>query len=271
MTITLSRSDVTTAIAVPDPIRSATAGYAWTPVTDGESGGAVFRLATLGRPTLYLKCGAGRVADDITAEFARLEWLAGRLPVPSVVHFVRSPGDAYLLTTAVPGKSADDYFVEHPGRRPEIVVALAGFLRVLHALPPAECPFNAGHELRMADARRNVDTGRVPTADFDEAHEGWTPAQVWDEMMALLPLTFGRVVTHGDFSLGNVLLEGGRVTGCIDVGRAGVADPYQDLAILWHNLGEFGPDLQRVFWRAYGVAEPDARKLRFHLCLDEFF
>ena len=90
-------------------------------------------------------------------------------------------------------------------------------------------------------------------------------------MHSLLPMSFDSVVTHGDFSVGNILLENGRVTGCIDVGRAGVADPYQDLAILWHNLEEFGSDLQVHLFRSYGIAEPDARKIQFHLCLDEFF
>jgi len=258
-------------VPVPDPVRSAIEGYAWTAATDGESGGAVFRLEAPDRPTLYLKCGTGRVADDITAEMVRLEWLAGRLPVPRVRHFVRSPGEAYLLTTAVPGQNAYAYLVEHPERTAETVAALARFLRTLHALPLADCPFHAGHELRLADARRNIAAGQVAADDFDEERAGWTPEQVWGEMVALLPLPFDRVVTHGDSSLDNVLLADGRVTGCIDVGRAGVADPYQDLAILWHNLEEFGSDAQRELWRVYGVAEPDERKVRFHLCLGEFF
>lgn len=161
--------------------------------------------------------------------------------------------------------------VEHPEQRTETVAALAGSLRLLHALPLADCPFHAGHELRLAEARRNVEAGRVDASDFDAAHEGWSTEQVWAEMTALLPLPFGRVVTHGDYSLGNVLLENGYVTGCIDVGRAGAADPYQDLAILWRDLEEFGGDCQRELLRAYGITEPDEPKLRFHLCLDEFF
>lgn len=240
-------------IPVPDGLRQAVEGYAWTPATDGESGGAVFRLDAPGRPALFLKYGTGAVAADISAEFARLDWLAGRLSAPAVRQFVRLPDAAHLLTTAV-------------------VAELAHFLRRLHALPLAECPFHGGHQLRLAAARRNIDAGRVATDDFDARHEGWTAERVWDKAVALLPLPFERVVTHGDFSVGNVLLDDqGRVTGCIDVGRLGAADPYQDLAILWDNLAEFGEAARRALWRAYGIAKPDEGRLEFHLCLDELF
>jgi aminoglycoside 3'-phosphotransferase-1 len=151
------------------------------------------------------------------------------------------------------------------------VAALARFLRDVHALPLADCPFHAGHVLRLAEARRNVEAGRVATDDFDEERAGWTADAVLTEARALVPPAVERVVTHGDFSLDNVLVADGRVTGCIDVGRLGAADPYQDVAILWHNLAEFGPELQAHWLRSYGIAAPDARKLRFHLCLDELF
>ncbi len=256
-------------IAFPDSVRSAVAEYAWTPATDGASGAVVYRLEAAGRPTLYLKHGAGRVSDDIAAEAARLDWLAGRLPVPRVRHFVRVPGQAYLLTEAVPGQNAYACLEEHPDRGTELVAELARFLRVVHALPLADCPFHAGHELQMADARRNVEAGRVNTEDFDEERQGWTPEEVWADMVSLLPLPSERVVTHGDFTLDNVLLVEGRVTGCIDVGRAGAADPYQDLAAMWNTLAEFGGELQRAFVRAYGIATPDPRRLHFHLCLGE--
>lgn len=257
------------ATSLPDPLASALDGYVWAPVLDGEAGAEVYRLAAPGRPALYLKCGDGRVADDITAEMVRLVWLAGRLAVPEVRHFVRLPGRAFLLTTALPGRMAYDCLVEQPERRTEIITAVGRFLRALHALPLADCPFHAGHALRLADARRNVAAGLVPLPDDEDA--GWRPEPVLARAEAMLPLPFERVVTHGDFSLGNVLVEDGQVTGCIDVGRLGAADSYQDLAILWDNLGEFGGEAQRALFEAYGVAAPDERKLEFHLCLDELF
>jgi aminoglycoside phosphotransferase (APT) family kinase protein len=41
------------------------------------------------------------------------------------------------------------------------------------------------------------------------------------------------VWVHGDLLAGNLLLEGGRLTGVIDWGGAGVGDPACDLIVAW--------------------------------------
>jgi aminoglycoside 3'-phosphotransferase-1 len=79
------------------------------------------------------------------------------------------------------------------------------------------------------------------------------------------------VVTHGDFSLDNILIADSVVSGCIDVGRAGLADRYQDIAILWNCLGDFGPHLQRRLLAALGEASGDRARIDFHVLLDELF
>ncbi|GKX54658.1 hypothetical protein SOASR030_07700 [Leminorella grimontii] len=95
--------------------------------------------------------------------------------------------------------------------------------------------------------------------------------QVWKEMHTLLPFSPDPVVTHGDVSLDNLIFDKGILMGCIDVGRVGLADRYQDLAILWNCLGEFSPLLQKRLFQKYGIDNPDMKKLQFHLMLDEFF
>lgn len=242
-----------------------------TPQASGESGAAVYRLHGGNEGDLYLKYGRGPIADDVTDEMTRLRWLAGRLPVPAVRGFFALPDEAWLLTDAIPGRPAYDLLANEPDQRPAVVDALARFLLHLHALPVEECPFDSGHFLRLTHARKRLEAGLVDTDDFDEDRQGWTADMVWDGMTRMLPITADPVVTHGDFSLDNILLQEGEVTGCIDVGRAGIADRYQDIAILWNCLGEFGPNLQRRFLHAYGIDRLDERKLRFHLMLDEFF
>lgn len=270
-TIGQERERVVAPAIVPLCMEHLVEGYEWGRETIGESGGAAYRLRRHGCPALYLKYGCGAVARDIIEEMVRLRWLAGKIPVPAVRHFVASGDEAWLLMTALAGKTAYQSLEADPASRTAIVDILASFLRRFHALPIEACPFNSDHRLRLIHARGRLAAGIIDTYDFNDDHKGWSAEQVWNEMMDLLPFSPDTVVTHGDFSLDNILIEGGQVVGCIDVCRAGSADRYQDLAILWNCLGEFGDTLQRRLFDSYGISNPDERKLRFHLALDECF
>jgi aminoglycoside 3'-phosphotransferase I len=125
--------------------------------------------------------------------------------------------------------------------------------------------------LRLVHARQRIDADMIDLDDFDDERQGLTAEQVWAAIQRHLPFQSEVAVTHGDFSLDNVFLSDGKVIGCIDVGRAGVADRYQDLAIAWNAVGAFGPHLRDRLLRKYGIAQPDNRKLYFHVMLDELF
>jgi len=256
----------------PASMAAALTGYAWARDTVGQSGAAVYRLhGKPGAADLFLKHGLADLADAICDEMLRLRWLAAWVPVPEILHFTRSAGEAWLLTTALPGHTAYQVLSTAPHRRHAVVDALAHFLRRIHAIPVGACPFTSDHADRLRSARARMDAGLVDEDDFDEERAGWTTAQAWEAMQALLPLTPDAVVTHGDFSLDNLFIHDGDVIGCIDSGRLGIADRYQDLAIAWNCLGEFGAALQQRFLDQYGLIETDDRKLQFHLILDEFF
>lgn len=73
--------------------------------------------------------------------------------------------------------------------------------------------------------------------------------------------------------------ENGQITGYIDLGKAGVADRWQDIALCYRSLkqnfgGKFGaknrdfsPD---ALFEKLGV-EKDPEKLRYYILLDELF
>nr|WP_317893488.1 APH(3')-I family aminoglycoside O-phosphotransferase [uncultured Sphingomonas sp.] len=266
------REEACAAIPVPASMSSSLIGYEWARDNVGESGGAVYRLhSKAGAPDLFLKHGQSSIAGDIADEMVRLRWLASHVPVPAVERFVFNPDEAWLLMTAVPGQTAYQVLEAHPEARIGVVDALANFLRRLHAIPISACPFTSDHAYRLAQVRERIDAGLVDEDDFDDEREGWTSEQVWEAMQGLLPISSDPVVTHGDFLLDNILMLKGEVVGCIDTGKAGIADRYQDLAILWNNLGEFGASLQSRLLEQYGIAHADERKLLFHLLLDEMF
>ncbi len=258
--------------ALPPSLAARLDGYACWRNRVAASDAAVYRLCRPGAPDLYLKTGHGRAAQALMDEYARVAWSSGRLPVARVVHVERTGHRAWLLSQALAGRTAYEWAVDAPDRMPRIVAALAGFLRRLHALPAHLCPFQAHHLLRLAQARQRLDDGLIDAEDFDPSRHGWTPHEVWQELQEMLPLRADRVVTHGDFSLDNIVLDARcEVVGVVDLGRLGVADRYQDLSILWNNLSEFGEPAQRLFLARYGIRRPNRRKLAFHLCLDECF
>lgn len=260
--------------AMPASLRAAVAGYRWARDSIGESDAAVYRLqGRNGAPDLFLKHGRGLAAADLADEAARLRWLAPQLPVPAVVQFARvaDPDQAWLLTAALPGKTASEVLEADPRLGPAVADALTAFLRRLHALPVSACPFDAGPAVRLVQARQRIDADLVDADDFDAGRQGWTAEQVWAALQDCQPLTPDLVVTHGDFSLENILLQDGAVVACLDVGRAGVADRYQDLAIAWRALGELDAALQQRFAVQYGLLDIDQGKLQWHLLLDELF
>jgi aminoglycoside phosphotransferase len=64
----------------------------------------------------------------------------------------------------------------------------------------------------------------------------------------------GNVLIHGDYCLPNVLVEQGRLIGLVDVGRAGLGDPRDDLAAgLWTLDYNFGHGCAPAFLDAYGA------------------
>jgi aminoglycoside phosphotransferase (APT) family kinase protein len=60
---------------------------------------------------------------------------------------------------------------------------------------------------------------------------------LWAEFREL-PRTASDVMTHGDLIPGNVLVANGRLTGVLDVGGLGAADPALDLVGAWHLLDD---------------------------------
>lgn len=85
----------------------------------------------------------------------------------------------------------------------------------------------------------------------------------------------GLVVCHGDLCLPNLLIdpETLEVSGLIDLGRLGTADPYADIALLLANARETWLDeptacrADRRFAEHYGI-DLDAARQRFYLLLD---
>ena len=83
-------------------------------------------------------------------------------------------------------------------------------------------------------------------------------------------------LTHGDYSLQNIFAEDNGISGFIDLGKSGVADKWQDIAICYRSLkhifgkhtnSQLNPDM---LFEKLGI-EKNEEKLKYYILLDELF
>ncbi len=274
---------------LPDALRSLLHGHTCEIVTTGESSARVERWVSARGSVFFLKYGAAGGPFPIVDEIARLEWMATNgIAVPRVVAAVIEGENGFLLTESLPG--ADASVATRRSKR-ATVAALASALRGLHATPVEGCPFVHPAATRVEEAARRVASGCIDPEEFDAGRETRDPVH----LLGILNATHerlagrqrrgevspeGRTFTHGDYCLPNIILQRVRsdssethvLSGFIDVGRAGVADQYQDLALAARSITRnLGARWAPLFLSEYGLDRVDEERLEFYTLLDEFF
>ncbi len=257
---------------VPAALDQLIQGAVWQRNEVGHSNTEVFRLQ---RPddALYLKIATDYDAFELQGETARLRWMhAHALPVPEVLYANEHDGKRYLLMTEANSVTLIDKTLYNS---PETIVrVLAEGMKLLHSIPIDNCPFNHQLAERLPLARMRVEKGLIDEDDFDDERQGYSAKDLYSELLRDKPTSEDLVFTHGDYCLPNILLDPKTetISGFIDLGRAGIADRHQDIALctrsLTYNLGDGWTDL---LYDLYGISYIDEDKIEYYKLLDEFF
>lgn len=202
----------------------------WRPVGEGESEALVLRHETGDR---FAKIMPPTRRAELEAERDRAAWLeSAGLPGPSVLDW-RDEGDGVcLVTSAVPGTPAHHLSPEALQRSWS---AIGEVVNQLHSIPPDRCPFDRDLSSMMTLARTVVAEDRVHREFLPVTLQEVPAPDILDQLEEELPLRLEQeaaasVVCHGDLCLANIMIESsGEVSGLIDLGRLGRADPYADI------------------------------------------
>jgi aminoglycoside 3'-phosphotransferase II len=206
----------------------------------------------------------------LAREIAVLEWLGPQVPTAPVLWTGELEGGLALVMENLPDRPVSHLSLQEAA---DGLAATAQALAALHGLDPAGCPFDMRLDIKFALAERHVAAGLVDEDDFDGERVGWNARQALDAAYATRPATERLVLTHGDASLPNFLWSPGRPVRLIDLGRFGLADPYQDLALFLRSAKYNHPDLDAaaILREHYPLAQIDEAACDFYRLMDELF
>jgi kanamycin kinase/aminoglycoside 3'-phosphotransferase-3 len=236
--------------------------------TTGRSEARVYRCVSPVK-TLYLKTGPKN--KGLKKECQNILWLRGRSPVPDIVEWVSWGGYDYLLVSEIPGKMlCDAYYL----RNAELAVSvLAEGIRLLHSIDITDCPLNNNLDIKLRDAAMNIKDNRVERGCWESSAGRFSsPGDLFGYLAENRPAKEELVFTHGDYCLPNVFGEGSLVRGFIDLGRAGIADKWQDIALCIRSL-RYNFHTERydgLLLDRMGIPN-NTEKLEYYTLLDELF
>jgi len=240
----------------------------------GWSGAEAYYLPDL---AAYLKITPVGGPSDLEHEKAVLEWLDGRLDVPTVLGFEEIDGKHLILLSEIKGVPASEYVAANshqPALIEHHVEQAARAMRAVHDLPIDACPLRQDIDIKLVSTLENIRHGFVDESDFDMENQGRSAQAIYEELVEKKPAAEDLVFTHGDLCLPNYMVLDGEISGFIDFDRGGVADRYQDIALFLRSFGfnaANGMDVSQVFCRAYGIDSLDEEKLYYYRLLDELF
>lgn len=254
---------------LPASLAALLEGYGVNPDSVGQSGATVLLLDHPQRPPLVLKMEDRSTLEELPQETLRMRWLRAQgLPCPEVL---ATHQDERLNALLMSRAAGHDLSVLGPDQPLRCVEHLADALRRLHALPIENCPFDQGLGVLLAGAAARIAADAVDLEDFYEDRTDQTPQQLFDLLHSNPPATEDKVVAHGDACFPNFIVDGEDLTAFIDLGRLGVADRHQDLALAARSIEmNLGGQWLAPFYARYGL-EPDPARLEFYRLMDEFF
>ena len=259
---------------LPEKIQALVEGRKFETDSVGLSGGQVILF-----DDMVLKIEKASCETQNACEI--MKWLEGKLPVPKIIANETDSGINYLLMTRIQGEmSCDDRYLKNP----ELLTSvLAEGIKLLQSVDISDCPCFNGLDVKLKEARERVENNLVDINDCEPETFGEggfkSPAHLLEWLEGNRPEE-DVVFSHGDYCLPNIFVNDGRLSGFIDLGRAGTADKWQDIALcsrsLEHNFdGHFtgikyhGFDGNMLFQKL-GIT-PDPEKLRYYILLDELF
>lgn len=192
-----------------------------------------------GRTLILRRAGGGMIHLDTLSLRQEFDVLVAarkagvRVPEPIAYLGLLEGREAFVMEL-VHGEAIGRRIVKAPP--PGLTIQMAEELAKIHSIPQADVPF-----LPRPDLWRRL---YAELDSVEEPHPAIELGIAW--CRERLPLERPRVVTHGDFRIGNLMVDESGIVAVLDWEFAHVSDPAEDLAWPLIRAWRFGNDGRRV-------------------------
>ena len=210
------------------------------PIVDVEKQGHDNRTYRLGEHMLIRMPTAADYSLKVPKEQELLPQLAKRLSVsiPAPIKMGKPSADyhyPFSIYKWLPGKSINLLTLTAQDKE-QLAFDLAKFLKELQAINDVEGPEPGQHNWWRGDHVSVYDKGaREQIAELTNVIDAPRAFALWNEACAT-KWDEKPVWIHGDFAIGNILMDSSKLSAVIDFGGAAVGDPACDLVIAWTYL-----------------------------------
>jgi len=214
--------------------------YSNLPITDVEKQGHDNRTYRLGEQMLIRMPTAADYALKVPKEQELLPGLAKRVSVsiPAPIKMGKPSADypyPFSIYKWLSGKSINLLTLTDQEKE-QLAFDMAKFLKELQAIMDIKGPEPGQHNWWRGDHVSIYDKGaREQIAELAEIIDAGQALALWDKANATR-WNKQPIWIHGDFAMGNILMDGGKLSAVIDFGGAAVGDPACDLVIAWTYL-----------------------------------
>jgi kanamycin kinase/aminoglycoside 3'-phosphotransferase-3 len=214
------------------------------------------------------------ISQESETERSIMAWLQNKLPVPKILGYARDEKRDYLLMTKIPGEMACS--PKYLNKPEQLISLLAKALRMFWEVDINNCPFNNNLDEKLQRAKYNVKNNFVDVKNAEKDTFGKNGFKNPEHLLEWLYNNKPKeelVLSHGDFCLPNIFFRNDKITGFIDLARAGMADKWQDIALcyrsLLYNLSE--KYRSQTFYSLFEKLRisPERDKIRYYILLDD--
>ena len=196
-----------------------------------------------------------KIADHLSQESIRLDYLQNKILVPEKVFYEKYNGKSYILSKEVKGEMlCSEYYENHPLEGIDIIIEA---FNELYNIDYSDCVIDETIDRKIEEIESRFSSIKESDIKKDILDRFHTKENILKYLKGNKPKQIIGF-THGDMSLPNIFALNHHFSALIDVGNAGLSDIYFDLVICEMSIERnYGKEYIDVFYDKIGIEKDE--------------